>query len=260
MVTSAHGTPARRRSSSSSRAPGRQGTSCRTLATTPSSSRSTISCGVRSMPMWRRMNRPEVIRSLPTSCSASSRLQVPPYSAARANSVSIQYGSVSTRVPSMSQSTAAGMVAGALGADVSVVVWSPTTEKAPSQLPLVTKRQADGLPRCSVLRVVPQVRRHPPLGLGQGPPFALGVVGDLVAAEPADHEVLRLRVGEVPARHRRARPHRHRLGELDAGGRLDVPEAPESLLLGVLGAGRVAGGGGGGAGLFRGQVLVWGGP
>ena len=52
----------------------------------------------------------------------------------------------------------------------------------------------------SVLRVVAEVGREPALGLGQGPALALGVVGDLVATEPADDEVLRLRVGEVPAR------------------------------------------------------------
>ena len=55
IVTRAHGTSRSRSSASSSRAPGRQGTDCSTCATTPSSSTSTISCGVRSMPLCSRM-------------------------------------------------------------------------------------------------------------------------------------------------------------------------------------------------------------
>src|SRR4051794_31928954 len=42
----------------------------------------------------------------------------------------------------------------------------------------------------SVLRVVAEVRGEPALGLGEGPALALGVVGDLVLPQPADHEVL----------------------------------------------------------------------
>src|SRR4051794_25246764 len=96
---------------------------------------------------------------------------------------------------------------------------------------------------CSVLRVVGKVRGEPALGLLERPALPPRVVGDLVLAEAADDEVLRLRVGEVPAADRRARPHRHRLGELDAGVGVDVEELPEGLLLRVLGAGRVAGSG-----------------
>src|SRR4051812_22258176 len=117
------------------------------------------------------------MRSPPTRFIACALLQVPPNSSARAYSVSIQYGSVSTRVPSMSHSTAAGS---------------------------------------SVIRVVAQVGRQPPLGLGQRPALALGVVAHLVATEAADDEVLRVGVGEVPARDRRAGPHGHALSELDA--------------------------------------------
>ena len=54
---------------------------------------------------------------------------------------------------------------------------------------------ATDLAQGSVLRVVAEVRRQPALGLGQGPALALGVVGDLVRAQPADHEVLRLAGG-----------------------------------------------------------------
>ena len=65
------------------------------------------------------------------------------------------------------------------------------------------RRGAGGL--SSVLGVVAQVGREPALRLGQAPALALGVVGDLVAPEAADHEVLRLRVREVPARRRTPR-------------------------------------------------------
>src|SRR3954447_7959109 len=97
-------------------------------------------------PPCTRMYSPETRRSLPTRLRACSRLHVPPYSATRAYSASIQYGSVSTRVPSMSHSTAAG---------------------------------------ASVLRVVPQVRREPALCLLERPALPLRVVGHLVLSEPA---------------------------------------------------------------------------
>src|SRR5690606_37836144 len=45
-------------------------------------------------------------RSNPTSEWASASVHTSPYSATRANSLAIQYGSVSTSVPSMSHSTA----------------------------------------------------------------------------------------------------------------------------------------------------------
>ena len=60
-------------------------------------------------------------------------------------------------------------------------------------------------------------------------------------AEPPDDEVLRLRVREVPAADRRARPHGHRLGERDPDPALHVEQRPERLLLGVVRAGGVAG-------------------
>src|SRR3954452_22134823 len=118
-------------------------------------------------------------------------LHVVPYFSAIANSVAIQYGSVSTRVPSMSQRTACISAA------------------------------------ASVVGVVAEVRRQPALRLGQGPALALGVVLDLVASQPADDEVLRLRVAEVPPGHRGSRPHRPALGELDPGVRLHVEELPQ---------------------------------
>ena len=58
------------------------------------------------------MNAADTMRSLPTSWWANSSFQVPPCSSTIACSALIQYGSVSTRVPSMSQRTAAGRVMG----------------------------------------------------------------------------------------------------------------------------------------------------
>src|SRR6478735_11035550 len=205
MVTNAHGIPAALVRSTKSTAPGRHGTFSSTLRTTPSRSASTISSTARSMPMCSWMYAAETVSSLPTRFSACASLHVPPYRSASSNSVAIQYGSVSTSVPSMSQSTALG------------------------------RPRSD-----SVIGVVAEVRREPALGLGNGPALARGVVGDLVGADAADDEVLRLRVGEVPARDGGARPHRHALGELDAGGRLYVEQLPQRALLGVLRARRVA--------------------
>ena len=90
----------------------------------------------------------------------------------------------------------------------------------------------------------------------QRPALALGVVGDLVAAETSDDEVLRLRVGEVQAADRGAGPHRHALGELDADASLDVEQLPQRLLLGVVRARGVAGGGADAVVLLLDQRLV----
>src|SRR4051794_15641677 len=89
-------------------------------------------------------------------------------------------------------------------------------------------------PNGSVLGVVAEVGGEPALGLLQGPALALGVVGDLVLGHPTDHEVLRLRVREIPAADGRTGPHRHRLGQLDASPLLNVHQLPERRLLGVL--------------------------
>src|SRR3954451_20621689 len=92
----------------------------------------------------------------------------------------------------------------------------------------------DGTLTRTVLGVVAEAGREPPLGLGEGPAPALGVVGDLVGAEPSDHEVLRLRVAEIDPGDRGSRPHRHRVGELHARLRLDVEKVPQGALLGVV--------------------------
>src|SRR4029453_3441205 len=59
--------------------------------------------------------------------------------------------------------------------------------------------------RSLVLGAVSQVRRQPLLRLVDRPALAPGIVLDLVAAHPAQHEVLRLRVREVQAAHGPAR-------------------------------------------------------
>src|SRR5262245_45187444 len=93
---------------------------------------------------------------------------------------------------------------------------------------------AVGIRAGSVLRVVAKVGAEPALSFGQRPALALGVVGDLVLGQPTDYEVLRLRVREIPAADSSTGPHRHRLGQLDAGPLLDVQQLEERRLLGVL--------------------------
>src|SRR4051795_11139541 len=101
-------------------------------------------------------------------------------------------------------------------------------------------RQGTRRQRGSVIWLVAEVGGEPPLRLRHRPALALRVVLDLVVAEPAYHEVLRLRVGEVPTADRGAGPHRHRLRELDPRVLVHVEELPEGDLLGVLGTCRVA--------------------
>ena len=99
--------PASRRSASSSRAPGRKGTpvsaSCRM---TSSVRRSMMSwTPIRTPASWKM--RAESSSPSPTRPSACSCDHVPPKLSTSGVSAAIQYGSVSTRVPSMSQRTAA---------------------------------------------------------------------------------------------------------------------------------------------------------
>src|SRR4029077_15042522 len=71
--------------------------------------------------------------------------------------------------------------------------------------------------------------------------LAVRVVVELVAPDPSEAEIRRLRVPEVVAADRRARPHRERLGQADPGPRCGVQELEERPLLGVVRAGRIAG-------------------
>ncbi len=65
------------------------------------------------------------------------------------------------------------------------------------------------------------------------------VVLELIASDPADVEVLRLRVAEVQAAHRGRRQHRERLGQRDADSRR-VEQPEQRGLLAVIGTGRIA--------------------
>ena len=69
----------------------------------------------------------------------------------------------------------------------------------------------------SGLVLVGEVRGEPSLRLGDRHALAGGVVGQLVAADPAETEVGAGRVPEVVAGDRRARPHREGLGQPDPG-------------------------------------------
>ncbi|MCY1233612.1 hypothetical protein D9M72_461610 [compost metagenome] len=105
MVTRAHRMPASWSWSSSSRAPGRQGTDLRTLLTTRAVSESMISRASSLTPaFWR--TPAEKTSDCPTSCMACAWDHCPPWAATSACSASIQYGSVSTIVPSMSHKAA----------------------------------------------------------------------------------------------------------------------------------------------------------
>ena len=110
IVTSTHGIPAERHAASSSRAPGRHGMCSATRARTQSRSASTICGGSRSTPPRSRSWTAASSRSDPTRECASASVQTPPWSATSVRSHAIQYGSVSTSVPSMSQKIAAGVV------------------------------------------------------------------------------------------------------------------------------------------------------
>ena len=98
--------------------------------------------------------------------------------------------------------------------------------------------------------IVVEVGAEPAFDFGDGHALALVVVGDLVAVDLAEGEVARLGVGEVEAADAGAGPHGEGLGDLHAGVGLDVEQAPDGSLLGVVGAGGVAGGGADAAILF----------
>src|SRR5450759_4028000 len=90
--------------------------------------------------------------------------------------------------------------------------------------------------------LVVQVGGEPARGFVHGPALATRVVLELVAADAADAEVVRLGAPEVEAGDRRRRQHRERLGEADPGARLGLEQREQRRLLGVFRAGRVAGG------------------
>src|SRR5262245_22352915 len=80
--------------------------------------------------------------------------------------------------------------------------------------------------------LVREIRAYPALRFGEGAALAGRVRLDLVAADPADREVARLRVMEVDPGHRGRGRDRERLGEHEAV-RLCVEEREQLRLLGV---------------------------
>src|SRR6476661_5874790 len=133
----------------------------------------------------------------------------PPSRSARAKRAVPQCSSVSTRVPSMSNRTARSD-----SVICSDCPWGTALVQGP-------RRAGESWGPSFVLCAVAKVRRQPLLGLVEGPALAAGVVLDLVPAEPPQHEVARLRVGEVQTADGRTGPHGHALGELHPGARLD---------------------------------------
>src|SRR5438874_1877356 len=105
-------------------------------------------------------------------------------------------------------------------------------------------------------RLVAEIRRQPALRFFGRQPLAARVVLQLLAVDLADREVARLRMGDVPTAHRGGRVHGVGLGEADAGAALDVEQAPELGLLGVIRARRVAGRRADAAILLAQQLLV----
>src|SRR5689334_16890290 len=112
--------------------------------------------------------------------------------------------------------------------------WAPVRRRPPTSSPSATRslRRSSraSAERGSVLRQVAEVGREPALGLLERLSGPGCVVGDLVLTEPADDEVLALRVREVPAGDRGSRPHGPGLRERDPGIRLDVEEPPDDVL------------------------------
>src|SRR3954471_15210168 len=81
--------------------------------------------------------------------------------------------------------------------------WVASPARDDGGVPLLLRRLRE-IPR----RVVVQDRPEPALDLADIHSLAGGVILDLIALNLGDAEIMRLRVGDVDPRHRRARPHR----------------------------------------------------
>ena len=90
-------------------------------------------------------------------------------------------------------------------------------------------------------RVVIEDWGEPALGVGNRPALAAGIVLDLVALDPADAEIARLRVAEIEPANGGRRPHRKALGEIHANPPPAVEEGEQSFLLAMVGLRRIAG-------------------
>src|SRR5262249_20041397 len=89
------------------------------------------------------------------------------------------------------------------------------------------------------LGIVAHVRSQPALGLVHADSLAPSVVLDLIARDPPDGEVARLRMAEIQPAHARRRQHRERLRQAHPGG-ARVEQQEELRLLGVVRTGRIA--------------------
>src|SRR5690606_10486863 len=110
-------------------------------------------------------------------------------------------------------------------------------------------------------RSVAEVRRQPRLHLFDRNALAARVLLDLIPADLAHREVARLGMVDVEPAHRSGRPHGEALGETDSDARLDIQEAEEGALLGVIRTGGIAGSGTDAAialadQVFLGQILL----
>src|SRR5262245_5614025 len=90
------------------------------------------------------------------------------------------------------------------------------------------------------MRLIVEDWRQPSLAFADRPAFPIRIVFDLIAFDFADAEIRALRMAEVEAADRRARPHREALRQLYADT-LAVEQLEQSAFLGVVGLRRIAG-------------------
>ena len=104
-------------------------------------------------------------------------------------------------------------------------------------------------------RFVAEVRRQPAFDFGDRHAGSLGVGFDLVARDAVDGEVAAFGMGEIKTADARGRVHREMLGQMDARRRLGFEQIEKDSLFGVIGTGRIAGGGADAAIFFRDQIV-----
>src|SRR5262245_9515296 len=89
------------------------------------------------------------------------------------------------------------------------------------------------------MRLIVKNWRQPALAFVDRPIFSLRILFDLIAFDFADAKIRTLRMAEVEATDRRARPHREALRQLYADT-LAVEQLEQRALLGVVGLRRIA--------------------
>ena len=88
-------------------------------------------------------------------------------------------------------------------------------------------------------RLVIQIRPQPAFHFGHAHSLAARVVFHLVAIDLSQTEIPARRMRHVEPAHARPRPHRKRLGQLDARVLLHIEQPPQRALLRVIGARRI---------------------